>query len=141
MIVRLNIALRNLILNSMFNGGLPAAIFDNGIADFRSGANPAAADDAATGIVITSVALPADAMQDASNGSILKNAASWQDLVADATGLVGWSRFRSVGNIYILDFDVTDNNGAGAIKLDSPNLVAGQQFFITAFSLTMPAST
>lgn len=141
MIVRLNVALRNLFLNCAFNTGLATAAFDGGSAEFRSGANPAAADDAATGVVISTIALPADAMQDASNGTILKNAASWQDLVADATGLMGWARFKSVGNIYVVDFDVTDNNGAGAIKVDSPNLVAGQQFFITAFSLTMPAST
>lgn len=141
MIVRLNVALRNLLLNSLFNTGLGAAMFDGGTVYFRSGATPAAADNAATGTVIATIALPADAMAAAAGGSISKNVASWQDLSADATGVMGYARFVSADATLVMDMDVTDNAGNGAIKVDNPAVVAAQQFFITAFTLTMPAST
>lgn len=141
MIVRLNIALRNAILNAIWNGGSIAALFDSGSAEFRTGANPAAADDAATGTVIATIALPADAMAAASAGSIAKNVAAMQDLAADNAGTMGWARWKSNDTTLVMDFDVTNIAGTGAIKVDNPTLVAGQQFVITAMTLTMPAST
>lgn len=141
MIVRLNVALRNRILDSMFNNGGGVAMFDSGTLQFRTGVMPAAADDAPTGVVVETVALPADAMAAAALGSISKNAASWQDLSSDANGTIGWARFTSNDATLVMDMDVTDNVGNGAIKVDNPTVVAGQQFFVTAFTLTMPASS
>ena len=141
MIVRVNVALRNALLDALFNGGSTLSIFDSGTAEFRTGANPGAADDAATGTVIATVTLPADAMAGASGGSISKNASSWQDLAADNTGTIGWVRFKSADTTKVMDMDVTNLAGTGAVKVDNPALVSGQQFSVTACVLTWPAST
>lgn len=141
MIVRLNTALRNAILNNLFNGAAGESMLDGGTAEFRTGAQPASADNAATGTVVATVALPADAMAAASGGSIAKNAAAWQDVAADASGTVGYGRFKSADGTLVMDLDATDNAGAGAIKIDNPSVLVGQQFNVTAFALTMPATT
>ena len=141
MIVRVNIALRNALLDAIFNSGTTLAIFDSGTAEFRTGSQPAAADDAATGTVVATVALPADAMAAASAGSISKTASSWQDLAADNAGTIGWVRFKSADTTKVMDMDVTNTSGSGAVKVDNPTLVAGQQFSVLTATLTWPAST
>lgn len=141
MIVRVNIPLRNALLDALFNGGSIAAIFDSGTAEFRTGANPGAADDAATGTVVATITLPADAMQAASGGSIVKTTTSWQDLAADNAGTIGWVRFKSADTTKVMDMDVTNAVGTGAVKVDNPTLVAGQQFAVLTATLTWPAST
>jgi hypothetical protein len=141
MIVRLNIALRNAILDNIFNSGSGLSIFDSGTAEFRTGSQPAAGDDAATGTVVCTVALAADAMAAASAGSIAKSGSAMQDLSADNAGTIGWARFKSSDGTKNIDFDVTDNAGSGAIKVDNPTLTAGQQFSVTSFTLTMPGTT
>lgn len=141
MIVRLNTALRNRILDNLFNPATTVNMLDGGVAEFRTGAQPASADSAATGTVVATVALPADAMAAASGGSIAKNATAWQDLSADAAGTVGWARFKSADGTLVMDLDATDTAGNGSIKIDNPTVLLGQQFNVTAFTLTMPATT
>lgn len=141
MIVRLNIALRNQLLNGLWNTAAGVGAFDGGTAEFRTGAQPAAADDAATGTIVATVALAADAMQTASAGSCAKNATVWQDLSADNDGTMTWARFKSADGTLVMDFDVTNTAGTGAIKVDNPALVAGQAFLVASFTLTMPATT
>jgi hypothetical protein len=141
MIVRLNIALRNAILDNIFNAGAGLSIFDSGTAEFRTGAQPATGDDAATGTIVATVNLPADAMAAASGGSIAKSASAWQDLSADNAGTIGWVRLKSADGTKTMDLDCSDNGGSGAVKIDNPTLVAAQQFSVTSFSLTMPGTT
>lgn len=134
----LNIAVRNSILDCLFNAGTALAIFDNGTAEFRSGAAPGA-DNAATGTVIASVALGADAMTAAASGSVSKNA-TWQDLSADNAGTIGHARFKSSDGLKVIEFTVTATGGGGEITVDNTVLTAGQQFTVTGFSVTMPAT-
>lgn len=141
MIVRLNTALRNVILDCMFNTGSAIAFFDSGTVEFRTGAQPASADNAATGTVVSTVALPADAMAAAAGGSISKNATAWEDTSADNAGTIGYARFKSSGGTYVMDIDVTVTGGGGGITVDNPALLAGQDFQVSSFTLTMPASS
>lgn len=134
----LNLAVRNSILDCLFNAGTALAIFDTGTAEFRSGAAPGA-DNAATGTIITSVALGADAMTTASAGSVSKNA-TWQDLSADNAGTIGHARFKSSDGLKVMEFTVTATGGGGEITVDNTVLTAGQQFTVTGFSVTMPAT-
>lgn len=136
--MNLNIAVRNSILNTLFNVGTALAIFDGGTAEFRTGAAPGA-DNAATGTVVASVPLGADAMTAASSGSVSKNA-TWEDLSADNAGTIGHVRFKSSDGLKVIEFTVTATGGGGEITVDNPTLAAGQQFTVTGFSITMPAS-
>lgn len=140
MAVRINIALRNKILDMMFNSGAALAIFDSGTAKFRTGAQPATADDAQTGVIVATVALPADAMAAASAGSISKSGSTWQDASADNAGTIGHAVFEDSGTTYRMDIDVTQTGGGGTITVDNPVLAAGQQFTVTSFTLTMPGT-
>jgi hypothetical protein len=136
--MNLNIAVRNSILDCLFNAGTALAIFDGGTAEFRTGASPGA-DVAATGTIVASVALGADSMTAAASGSVSKNA-TWQDLSADNAGTIGHARFKSSDGLKVIDFTVTNTGGGGEITVDNTTLTAGQQFTVTAFSVTMPAT-
>lgn len=138
MLVQLNVALRNLILDCMFNTGTPAAVFDGGTARFRSGASPGA-DAVDTGTVIATVALSADAMAAASAGAVSKNSATWQDTAADAAGTMAHARFTSADGLKWITFDVTASGGGGAITVDQVTLVQNQPFTVTGMTITMPA--
>jgi hypothetical protein len=131
----LNVAIRNLLLDALFN---TAGVFDNGTAEFRTGAKPGG-DVAASGTVVATVALGADSMTVASAGSVSKNA-TWQDLSADNAGTIGYARFKSSDGLKWMDFTVTATGGGGEITVDNPTLAALQQFSVTGFSVTMPAS-
>ena len=141
MAVRINVALRNKILDAIFNSGSAVSIFDNGTIQFRTGAQTATADDAKTGTVVATVALPADAMAAASAGSIAKQG-TWQDLAADAAGTIGHAVFESQAGpgTYRMDVDVTQTGGGGTMTVDNPVLAVGQEFNVTAFSVTMPGT-
>jgi hypothetical protein len=142
MIVRINTTLANRMLDLLFNPGtaLPQ-LFDGGTAFFRTGAQPADANNAATGIVVATIALAADAMAAAAGASISKNPAAWQDLAADAAGTIGWARFIDVTGTMWIDFDVTDTAGVGAIKVDNPAVLLGQQVIVTSFTVNQPRTT
>jgi hypothetical protein len=142
MIVRINTVLANRMLDLLFNPGtaLPA-LFDGGTAYFRTGVQPADADNAPSGIVVATIALAADAMAAAAGASISKNPTAWQDLAADAAGTITWARFVNAGATMWIDFDVTDTLGAGAIKVDNPAVLLGQQIIITSFTVNQPRTT
>jgi hypothetical protein len=134
----LSMTIRNAILDSLFNAGSALGVFDGGTAEFRSGAAPGA-DNTATGTVIASVALGADSMTAAASGSVAKNA-TWQDLSADNAGTIGHARFKSSDGLKIMEFTVTATGGGGEITVDNTVLTAGQQFTVTGFTVTMPAT-
>lgn len=138
MIVRINTALRNAILDCLFNAAAGLATLDGGSAEFRTGAPPASADNAATGTLLATATISADAFSAAAGGSISKNPAAWQDLSIDVTGVAGWARFKNAAGTMWIDFDVTDNAGGGAIKMSNTTLTATDLLLITGATLTMP---
>ncbi len=136
MAVRMNIALRNKILDNVFNSGAGISMLDSGVAEFRTGTQPATGDTAASGTIVASVSLPADAMAAAASGSIGLSG-TWQDLSADNAGLIGYVRFRDAADTYRIDVDVTATGGGGLVTVDNPTLTAGQQFTVTSMSFTV----
>src|SRR3954469_8550000 len=88
MTIRLTNSAKNAILDTGFD-----AIFNSGILEIRSGAQPASADNAATGTLLASMTLPADAFAAASGGSKAK-LGTWQDTSADNAGTAGWYRLK-----------------------------------------------
>jgi hypothetical protein len=89
--IRLNTGARNAILDSGLN-----ALFNGAFLDIYSGAQPLTPDLAPTGVLLSSITLPADIFAAAAAGAIAKSGV-WTDIV-DATGTPGYFRFRLVAD-------------------------------------------
>lgn len=141
MAVRRSTGQANAQLNAEFNGGAGVS-FDSGVLEFRTGSQPASADDAPTGTVVASVTLPADAFGTAAAKAVAK-AGTWQDPSADATGVIGWARMRTTGDgggssttDRRVDYAVSESGGGGDIIADNTDVNATQQVTVSSFSLT-----
>lgn len=128
MAVTLNTALKNTLLD-----GLDSA-FNLGTLTIRTGAPPGAGN-AATGTVLATITLPADAFAAASGGTKAAQG-TWQDAAADASGTAQHFRLVSAGGSLVLEGTVTATGGGGDLELDNTSVASGQQVTITAFSLT-----
>lgn len=130
MAIGINTALRNMFLDNTLD-----AAFNSGTMEIRSGTQPVSPNDVATGTVLATIALPANAFAPAAAGSAALSA-SIQDVAADATGTATWCRIRNTGDTIRLDGDVAV---AGAFcNLDSVAIQIGGQVTITSMTLTMP---
>ena len=138
-------ALRNVIANAIGNAG--AGInFDSGILEIRSGAAPGP-NAAATGTVLATITLPADAFGAAAAG-VIAMAGVWEDASADATGTAAHFRIRQAADANgatgatdeRIEGTVTATSGGGDIELDSLSITAAQTVTINTFTLTMPIS-
>jgi hypothetical protein len=106
----------------------------------RTGAPPASANAAATGTVLATIVLPSDWMAAAASRSKAIAAGPWLDSAADATGTAG--HYRITGSGGVLQGTVSQraaDGGTGDMQLDqaTAGMVAGQQFSVTAFTLSM----
>jgi hypothetical protein len=129
MTTRLNDNLANDLLDGI------DSVFNSGTLEIRSGSQPASANDAATGTLLASIAVPADSFAAASGRSKAK-AGTWEDTSADNTGTAGWFRLKNGADTRRLDGAVTATGGGGQMEVDSTSFTAGQQFTVTAFTLT-----
>jgi hypothetical protein len=96
------------------------------------GAKPADCAAADVGTVLSTIALPADWMADAANGSKAKSGL-WQDVTADGTGTAAYFRiYKADGTCAI--------QGSCALALadmilDSVQFTAGQTFTVVTFTI------
>lgn len=136
----LSTKMANVILDAIGNAG--AGInFDSGILEIRSGAAPGP-DAAATGTVLATITLPADAFAAAATKSMAK-AGTWQDASADATGTAAHFRLRQTGDTNgatgttdeRIEGTVTITGGGGDMELDNTSIASGQQVTINTFTL------
>jgi hypothetical protein len=130
MATRLNTANQNRLADSL------GSAFDSGALEIRTGAQPASANDAASGTLLATITLPADCFAAAASGVAAKSG-TWTDTV-DASGQAGWARFRNAGDTLRMDVDV--GQGAGELSLDEDDLVAGGTVTVNTFTITQPAS-
>ena len=112
--------------------------FNSGTLEIRSGSQPASANDAATGTVLATISLPADAFGAAAAG-VASKAGTWQDAAADADGTAGWFRMTGPGG-ETLDGSVTATSWGGDMELDDVNIVQNGTVTVTSFTITAPAS-
>lgn len=126
---QLSIAARNAALDA-----IETAIGASPTLEIRSGTVPANAAAADTGTVLATLALPADWLAAASNGSKVLSG-TWQDLSADATGTAGHFRVKQGATTHIQG-TVTATGAGGDMTLDNTSIAAGQQITITAFTIT-----
>ncbi len=99
MAVRINDALRDSQVDNAANGAA-----DSGVIEFRTGAQPASANDVASGTLLATMTLPASAFAASSGGSAAK-AGTWQATVI-AAGTAGWARMRNTGDTLRMDMSV-----------------------------------
>ncbi len=108
------------------------------ILEIRSLAPPANTAASNVGVVLASLALPADAFAAASSGSKAKQG-TWEVLSAAASGTPGHFRlFSSDGTTCRAQGTVTLTGGGGDMTLDSATITAGQKVTITTFTITDP---
>lgn len=128
---RLNDAARNRQVDSIGDD------FNNGTLKIYTGSQPAAGG-AATGTLLVTITLPADAMA-AGSGGVASKSGTWSGTAGD-TGTAGWFRIESSAGSRWYDGAVTATGGGGEIELTSTSITSGQTVTITSFSVTQPAS-
>lgn len=135
MSLQLSTAVRNARLDA-----IETAVGTSPILKIRTGAAPANCATADSGTVVATLTLPADWMAAAASGSKAMSG-TWQDSSADATGTAAHFRiYDSTGTTCHLQGSVTATGGGGDMTVDNTSFNAGQNFQITAFTLTDPNS-
>jgi hypothetical protein len=106
------------------------------ILKIASGSVPANCAAAASGTILATCNLPADALAAASSGSKAKSG-TWEDASADNTGTAAhWRLYKTDGTTCVAQGTVTATGGGGDMTVDNTSFAAAQAFTITAFTLT-----
>lgn len=106
------------------------AVFNAGTLTIRTGAPPGAGN-AATGTILATITLPADAFA-AASGRTKARLGTWSATIA-TTGTAG--HFRLVGGSSTLEGDVTATGGGGDMTFASTSFVAGGVATVDTFAL------
>lgn len=131
MAIQLSVAVRNARLDA-----IETAVGVSAILKIRTGAQPATCATADAGTVLATLNLPSDWMAAASSGSKAK-AGTWQDAAADAAGTAAhWRLYASDGTTCHAQGSVSATGGGGDMEVDNTSFATGQQFTVTAFTLT-----
>lgn len=139
MAVRLSTGLRN----AAIDGGIGAAFDTTGRINVYTGAQPASADTAASGTLLGTLTMSADAFAAATGGAAAINAVT-SDTSADASGTAGYVRFYRTGDT------APGSAGNGTtdrrldlligtdITIDNAAIVAGGTISMTSYTITQP---
>lgn len=134
MTLQFNAATRNARLDAIeSSNGTTCAL------EIRSGAQPATCATAGSGTVLATLNLPSDWMAAASSGSKAIAGGPWTDASADATGTA--AHFRVYNSQATKDNTTCFMQGSVGTSgtdmiVDNTSFAVGQQFQITAFTLT-----
>jgi hypothetical protein len=131
MAVQLSVAVRNARLDT-----IETTIGTSAVLKIRTGAQPANCAAADSGTVLATLSLPSDYMAAAASGSKAKSG-TWSDTAADATGTAAhWRLYASDGTTCGAQGSVTATGGGGDMTVDSTSFTTGQNFTVTAFTLS-----
>lgn len=106
--------------------------------EIRSGAQPATANDAASGTLLATVTL-ADPAFGAASAGVAALAGVPRETTGVADGTAGWARLKDSSGATVLDCSVSASGGGGEIVLNTTTISTGVAVEITAFTITMPA--
>jgi len=112
-----------------------------GTIEIRSGIQPAAANDAATGTLLATLTFSEPAFGAAATTGVATANSITDDSAADVTGTATWARVKDSDGNTIFDCDVTATGGGGTIELNTVSIVANAVVSITSFTLTHPDGT
>ena len=127
MAVQLSTAVRNARLDA-----IETTISTSPTLEIRTGSVPANCAAADGGTVLATLTLPSDWMAAASGGAKALSG-TWQDTSADATGTAAHFRIKQGATCHIQG--TVGTSGTDMI-VDSVSFTAGQQFTVTAFTLS-----
>jgi hypothetical protein len=109
-------------------------LFDSGTLEIRTGTQPASANDAASGTLLCTITLPADAFGTATGGVVGKNG-TWSG-TAVADGTAGYARFISSANDRRMDVSVGE--AATDMIIDNASILTNGVVTVTSFDFTTP---
>lgn len=109
----------------------------NGTIKIYTGAQPADADDAASGTLLATIALSDPAFGAAAAGVATADITPALSVTAGATGTAGWFRAADSADANRIDGDVGE--GSGTLNLDNTDIVNGQTVTVTGWTVTVPA--
>jgi len=134
MAFRLSTAAQNAACN-----GLVDLLDTGGTATIKiyTGAQPASANDAASGTLLATLTFSATAFGNSSSGTATA-ASITSDTTVDDTGTAGYARLLNGDASTHSDMDI--GQGSGTINFDDTSFVAGGTAAITSMTITMPAS-
>jgi hypothetical protein len=130
MALQLSVAVRNARLDA-----IESTVGTTPTLEVRTGSAPADCATADSGTVLATLTLPSDWMAAASSGSKALSG-TWQDTSADSTGTAGHFRIKASGGTCHMQGTVTATGGGGDMTVDNTSFASGQQFTVTAFTLT-----
>lgn len=114
------------------------ALMDGGTIDVRTGAQPASANDAATGTLLATFTLTNPAASGVLNGVVTYDADPDLETTGLAAGTAGWFRAKTAGGATVHDGAVTATGGGGQLELNSTAVSVGVAVRITAGTFTQP---
>lgn len=139
MATRIPTAVTNAVSNLV--AALPDADVGAGSIQIRTGAQPASANNAATGTLLATVTLADPAFGAAVAGVATLDATPVLSTTGVAAGTAGWFRMLDNSGDTVLDGSVTATGGGGELELNTTTISVGVTVQITAGTLTAPAST
>lgn len=133
-IIKISTAVRNAmaqqIIDALDAGAGPALLL------FYTGEQPAGPDTFVTSQTLLGTLTCSDPVGNKAAGVITFSAIT-QDSAADATGAAAWARLQDSDGVAVADFDVTNEAGTGAIKLNTVNIVAGGPIQMSALVISL----
>lgn len=139
MATRLPTAARNAATNSVT--ALADADVGAGSIQIRTGAQPANANDAASGTLLATVTLADPAFGASVVGVATLDTTPVLTTTGVAAGTAGWFRMLDNSGDTVLDGSVTVTGGGGELELNTTTISIGLTVEITAGTLTTPATT
>lgn len=137
MAVRLSTAARNAVANAVVD--LADAGAGAGVIEVRTGAQPASADDSASGTLLVTFTLADPAFGSAATGTA-SGASLPRSGTAVGAGTAGWARMLDSDGGKIVDLSVTADGGGGQVELNTTTIAVGLTVNLTAISFSCPAS-
>lgn len=130
MAITLSVGVRNARLDQ-----IETTISTAPILRIYSGAEPTNIVDAPSGTLLAEITLPSDWLAAAASGAKAIAGGPWTDASANATGTAGYFRIRDSGDT-TTHMQGTVTQGGIDLSVNNVSFVAGQQFQVTAFTLT-----
>lgn len=107
-----------------------------GKAKFYSGTQPAGPGTAITSQVLLGTLTMSDPCGSTSSGTVTFSAIT-EDSAADTGGTASFVRLTDSDDNAVIDLDVTNNAGAGAVKMNTTTIVTGGPIRITSMTATI----